>query len=136
MTDEEILKAFHLCNTDTDCDNSDCPYKDMISGCIPALNNDITSRFTELKAENAALRNQISEMVMPPCTLGETLYIVACTFGDGYVEDEIVHQSGFSVVKSIVTEKNFYRMCDLVRNGEAFFSQEAAERELEELVGK
>ena len=89
-----------------------------------------------LKSENAALRNQISEMVMPPCTLGETLYIVACTFGDGYVEDEIVHQSGFSVVKSIVTEKNFYRMCDLVRNGEAFFSQEAAERELEELVGK
>ena len=90
----------------------------------------------QLKAENAALRNQISEMVMPPCTLGETLYIVACTFGDGYVEDEIVHQSGFSVVKSIVTEKNFYRMCDLVRNGEAFFSQEAAERELKELVGK
>lgn len=93
-------------------------------------------RVQELEAENAALRNQISEMVMPPCTLGETLYIVACTFGDGYVEDEIVHQSGFSVVKSIVTEKNFYRMCDLVRNGEAFFSQEAAERELEELVGK
>lgn len=89
-----------------------------------------------LQSENAALRNQISEMVMPPCTLGETLYILACTFGDGYVEDEIVHQSGFSVVKSIVTEKNFYRMCDLVRNGEAFFSQEAAERELEELVGK
>ena len=89
-----------------------------------------------LEAENAALRNQISEMVMPPCTLGETLYIVACTFGDGYVENEIVHQSGFSVVTSIVTEKNFYRMCDLVRNGNAFFSQEAAERELEELVGK
>lgn len=89
-----------------------------------------------LQAENAALREQISKMIMPPCTLGDTLYIVACTFGDGYVEDEIVHQSGFSVVKSIVTEKNFYRMCDLVRNGEAFFSQEAAERELEELVGK
>ena len=89
-----------------------------------------------LEAENAALRKQISKMVMPPCTLGDTLYIVACTFGDGYVEDEIVHQSGFSVVKSIVTEKNFYRMCDLVRNGKAFFSQEAAERELEELVGK
>ena len=97
---------------------------------------DIFEQCEQLKAENAALRNQISEMVMPPFTLGETLYIVACTFGDGYVEDEIVHQSGFSVVKSIVTEKNFYRMCDLVRNGEAFFSQEAAERELEELVGK
>lgn len=89
-----------------------------------------------LEAENAALRKQISEMIMPPCTLGDTLYIVACTFGDGYVEDEIVHQSGFSVVKSVVTEKNFYRMCDLVRNGKAFFSREAAERELEELVCK
>lgn len=98
--------------------------------------DDISEQCEQLKSENAALREQISEMVMPPCTLGETLYIVACTFGDGYVEDEIVHQSGFSVVKSIVTEKNFYRMCDLVRNGEAFFSQEAAERELEELVGK
>lgn len=89
-----------------------------------------------IEAENAALRNQISEMVMPPCTLGETLYIVACTFGDEYVDDEIVHQSGFSVVKSVVTEKNFYKMCDLVRNGKAFFSREAAEKELEELTGK
>ena len=89
-----------------------------------------------LESENAALRKQISEMIMPPCTLGDTLYIVACTFGDGYVEDEIVHQSGFSVVKSVVTEKNFYKMCDLVRNGKAFFSREAAEKELEELVGK
>ena len=89
-----------------------------------------------LRKENAVLRKQISEMVMPPCTLGDTLYIVACTFGDGYVEDEIVHQSGFSVVKSVVTEKNFYKMCDLVRNGKAFFSREAAERGLEELVGK
>ena len=86
-----------------------------------------------LKAENAALRKQISEMIMPPCTLGDTLYIVACTFGDGYVEDEIVHQSGFSVVKSVVTEKNFYRMCDLLRNGKAFFSREAAEKDLEEV---
>lgn len=89
-----------------------------------------------LEAENAALRKQISEMVMPPCTLGDTLYIVACTFGDGYVEDEIVHQSGFSVVKSVVTEKNFYRMCDLVRNGKAFFSREAAEARLAELKGE
>lgn len=95
-----------------------------------------SGRVSKLKAENAALRKQISEMVMPPCTLGDTLYIVACTFGDGYVEDEIVHQSGFSVVKSVVTEKNFYKMCDLVRNGKAFFSREAAERELEELAGK
>ena len=90
----------------------------------------------DLQAENAALRKQISEMIMPPCTLGDTLYIVACTFGDGYVEDEIVHQSGFSVVKSVVTEKNFYRMCDLVRNRKALFSREAAVARLAELIGE
>ena len=90
----------------------------------------------QLKAENAALCEQISEMVMPPCTLGDTLYIVACTFGDGYVEDEIVHQGGFSVVKSVVTEKNFYKMCDLVRNEKAFFSREFAEARLAELKGE
>ena len=115
-----------------DCIISDSPW--LLA--MKRKEDDLVEQIEQLKAENSALRKQISKMVMPPCTLGETLYIVACTFGDGYVEDEIVHQSGFSVVKSIVTEKNFYRMCDLVRNGEAFFSQEAAERELEELVGK
>lgn len=124
MTEQEIERCLERLST---CKTTDVMNFDY-AGTLAYIQR--------LKAENAALRNQISEMIMPPCTLGETLYIVACTFGDGYVEDEIVHQSGFSVVKSIVTEKNFYRMCDLVRNGEAFFSQEAAERELEELVGK
>ena len=96
---------------------------------------DISEQCERLQAENAAMRKQISEMVMPPCTLGDTLYIVVCTFGDGYVEDEIVHQGGFGVVKSVVTEKNFYKMCDLVRNGKAFFSREAAEARLAELNG-
>ena len=111
------------------------------AGTIPQepMNYDATTLkiyIDHLEAENAALRKQISEMIMPPCTLGDTLYIVACTFGDGYVEDEIVHQSGFSVVKSVVTEKNFYRMCDLVRNKKAFFSREAAEARLAELKGE
>lgn len=124
MTEQEIERCLKRLSMGKTSDVMNFSYADTLA------------YLQRLKAENAELRNQISEMVMPPCTLGETLYIVACTFGDGYVEDEIVHQSGFSVVKSIVTEKNFYRMCDLVRNGEAFFSQEAAERELEELVGK
>ena len=124
MTEQEIERCLKRLSMGKTADVMNFSYADTLA------------YLQRLKAENAELRNQISEMVMPPCTLGETLYIVACTFGDGYVEDEIVHQSGFSVVKSIVTEKNFYRMCDLVRNGEAFFSQEAAERELEELVGK
>ena len=124
MTEQEIERCLERFAMGKACDVMNFDY----AGTLAYLQR--------LKSENAALRKQISEMVMPPCTLGETLYIVACTFGDGYVEDEIVHQSGFSVVKSVVTEKNFYKMCDLVRNGKAFFSREAAERELEELVGK
>lgn len=90
-----------------------------------------------LQAENAALREQISKMIMPPCTLGDTLYITSFCFGDGYDETgNAVHTSGWQITETKVDEKNFYRMCDLVRNEIAFFSREAAERELEELVGK
>lgn len=126
MTDKEILKAFHLCNTDTDCDNSDCPYKDMISGCIPALNNDITSRFTELKAENAAMRKQISEMLTPLCTLGDKLYHYELSFGEGFDENgKVIYTSSMDIIETEVTRDNIWRMCDLVQNKLAFFSKEA-----------
>ena len=89
-----------------------------------------------LEAENAALRKQISEMVMPPCTLGDTLYLVSFYFGDGYDEaGNAVHTSGWQITETKVDEKNFYRMCDLVRNKKAFFSREAAEARLAELKG-
>ena len=88
----------------------------------------------QLKAENAALRKQISEMVMPPCTLGDTLYLVSFCFGDGYDEaGNATHTSGWQITETKVDEKNFYKMCDLVRNGKAFFSREAAETRLAEL---
>ena len=136
MTDKQIIKALR-CWTGQIVKDEECAECSFGEDCTLGEIVDATEkRINELTAENTVLRKQISEMIMPPCTLGDTLYIVACTFGDGYVEDEIVHQSGFSVVKSIVTEKNFYKMCDLVRNGKAFFSSEAAERGLEELVGK
>lgn len=90
-----------------------------------------------LEAENAALREQISKMIMPPCTLGDTLYIISFCFGDGYDEAEnATHTSGWQITETKVDEKNFYKMCDLVRNQIAFFSREAAEKELEELTGK
>ena len=91
----------------------------------------------DLQAENAALRKQISEMGMPPCTLGDTLYLVSFCFGDGYDEaGNATHTCGWQITETKVDEKNFYKMCDLIRNGIAFFSREAAEKELEELTGK
>ena len=90
----------------------------------------------QLKAENAAMRKQISEMVMPPCSLGDTLYIVSFCFGDGYDEaGNATHISGWQITETKVDEKNFYRMCDLIRNEIAFFSREAAEARLAELKG-
>lgn len=89
-----------------------------------------------LKAENAALREQISKMVMPPCTLGDTLYLVSFCFGDGYDEaGNATHTCGWQITETKVDEKNFYKMCDLIRNEIAFFSREAAEACLSELKG-
>lgn len=91
----------------------------------------------KLKSENAALREQISKMIMPPCTLGDTLYITSFCFGDGYDDaGNAVHTSGWQITETKVDEKNFYRMCDLVRNKKAFFSREAAEARLAELKGE
>lgn len=90
----------------------------------------------KLKSENAKLREQISQMIMPPCTLGDTLYILSYFFGDGYDEaGNAVHTSGWQITETKVDEKNFYKMCDLVRNWKAFFSREAAEARLAELKG-
>ena len=90
----------------------------------------------DLQAENAALREQISKMIMPPCTLGDTLYLISFCFGDGYDEaGNATHTCGWQISEAKVDEKNFYRMCDLVRNGIAFFSREAAETRLAELKG-
>ena len=90
-----------------------------------------------LESENAALREQISKMIMPPCTLGDTLYIISFCFGDGYDEAEnAIHTSGWQITETKVDEKNFYKMCDLIRNEIAFFSSEAAEACLSELKGE
>ena len=91
----------------------------------------------QIKAENAALREQISKMIMPPCTLGDTLHVISFYFGDGYDETgKAVHTSGWQITETKVDEKNFYKMCDLVTNGIAFFSREAAEARLAELGGE
>lgn len=92
MTDEEILKAFQLCNTDTDCDTNGCPYNDMVEGCISMLNNDIISRFNELKAENADLRERLEKAVELPVKIGDKVYMPWVYGGEsGIAECEVYH---------------------------------------------
>lgn len=82
MTDEEILKAFQLCNTDTDCDTNGCPYNDMVEDCISMLNNDIISRFNELKAENAELRERLDKAQKRVAVLERAIKIYQTQYGD------------------------------------------------------
>lgn len=110
----------------------DCSYHTTITSATK-----ISDEIYCLRAENAALREQISKMIMPPCTLGDTLYIISFCFGDGYDNaGNAVHTSGWQITETKVDEKNFYRMCDLVRNKKAFFSRESAEARLAELKGE
>ena len=96
----------------------------------------ITDIILNLQAENAALREQISKMIMPPCTPGDTLHLISFYFGDGYDEaGNAVHRIDWQITETKVDEKNFYKMCDLVRNKKAFFSREAAVARLAELKG-
>ena len=134
MTDEEMIKVMEVCkDKEIPCD--DCPLVEH-GDCEEISRQYLYDRFKQLKAENAALREQISKMIMPPCTLGDTLHVVSSYFGDGYDETgEAVHKIGWQITETKVDEKNFYRMCDLVRNKKAFFSREAAAARLAELKG-
>lgn len=113
-----------------------CSYK--IEEISPMSATSISDAFVQgLIAENAALREQISKMIMPPCTLGDTLHLISFYFGDGYDEaGNAVHRIDWQITETKVDEKNFYRMCDLVRNKKAFFSREAAVARLAELKGE
>lgn len=137
MTDKQIIKALR-CWTGKIVKDEECAECSFGEDCaLGEIVDAAENKINELTAENAALRKQISEMVMPPCTLGDTLYLVSFCFGDGYDEaGNATHTCGWQISKTKVDEKNFYKMCDLVRNQIAFFSREAAEKELEELTGK
>lgn len=86
-----------------------------------------------LEAENAALRERLDKAVELPCKVGDILYTVTITFSDGYLGNAIVRRSGISFSETIVTEKNIWNMCELIRRGRAFFSKESAEARLKEL---
>ena len=80
----------------------------------------------QLKAENAAMRKQISEMLTPLCTLGDKLYHYELSFGDGFDENgKVIYTSSMDIIETEVTRDNIWLMCDLVQNKRAFFSREA-----------
>lgn len=139
MTDEEILKAFECCCGDdvngTHC--KDCPAeKYNFDWCSDEVLREMVVYIKRLKAENAALRERLEKAVKFPCKVGDILYTVTFSLCDGYDDcGNRLYNSGWNILKEKVTEKNFYRMCDFVRNGKAFFSEEGAKVRLKELQG-
>lgn len=85
--------------------------------------------------ENTTLRERLEKVVEPPCKIGDILYTVTIVFSDGWVGDTILRRNGFSISETIVTQKNIWGMCELIRRGRAFFSKEGAEARLKELQG-
>lgn len=80
--------------------------------------------YKKLKAENAAMRKQISEMLTPLCTLGDKLYHYELSFGDGFDENgNVIHTSSMDIIETEVTRDNIWRMCDLVQNKRAFSAE-------------
>lgn len=66
------------------------------------------------------------------------MYSVGLVFSDGYEFDKKghetpVHSSGWRIMKTEVTAKNIYRICDGCVNKRAFLTREAAEARLKEL---
>lgn len=109
----------------------DCPYHTTITSATK-----ISDEIYRLKAENAALRVRLEKAVELPCKVGDILYTVTFSLCDGYDDcGNRLYNSGWNILKEKVTEKNFYRMCDFVRNGKAFFSEEGAKVRLKELQG-
>ena len=106
-----------------------CLERFTVGKATDVMNFDYAGTFAyiqRLKAENAAMRKQISEMIMPPCTLGDKLYHYELSFGDGFDENgNVIHTSSMDIIETEVTRDNIWRMCDLVQNKRAFFSREA-----------
>ena len=91
----------------------------------------------------AELEDKLEEgtLVELPCKVGDTVYSVDFIFSDGYEFDKkghekAVHSSGWKIIKTEVTEKNIYRICDMYVSGKIFETREAAEARLKELEEK
>lgn len=120
MTEQEIercLERFSTCKA-TDVMNFD------YAGTLAYIQ--------KLKVENNHMKNQIAHMVTPPCKLDDILYMPHIAFQDGYDDDgKATHTIVTKVEEIIVDRQNFYQMCYWIERNRAFFSEEAANKNLQ-----
>lgn len=124
--------------------------EDVMEGCCFECMDCPLGVLNTVAIQAAELRHRLSELedkleagtlVELPCKVGDTFYSVDFIFSDGYEFDKkghekAVHFSGWKIIKTEVTEKNIYRICDMYVSGKIFETREAAEARLKELEGK
>lgn len=143
MTDEQIINALKSCGDRIAiCD--DCPYEGR-NHCSLLAKQDIIERFTELKAENAVLRERLEKAMELPCKVGDTIFYVQY-FCDYKGCDSTTQQFCCGCKEMIEREKRKekYVICeksfvleDLEKIGKKYFTtREAAESRLAELKGE
>ena len=89
-----------------------------------------------LEAENAALRERLDKAIIPPCKVGDIIYIITFGYnGKRVTPDNFADCWSYGMKEVEVTEDNLFIMCSHFRDGSAFFDREAAEARLKELQG-
>lgn len=127
MTDEraiEILNPEHREHYDS--------IETVNEACRMGMN--AIRRVKELKAENAALRVKLNRSHELPCNVGDNLYVVSLIFSDSYNEDVLTGSICFKLSERTVTEKNIYRMCELLKEKKAYYTKEEANAKIDELL--
>ena len=90
----------------------------------------------KLKAENAALRERLDKAIIPPCKVGDIIYIITFGYnGKRVTPDNFADCWSYGMKEVEVTEDNLFIMCSHFRDGSAFFDREAAKARLKELQG-
>lgn len=141
MTDEQIINALKSCGDRIAiCD--DCPYEGR-NHCSLLAKQDIIERFTELKSENAALRERLSKAVELPCKVGDKLFVVMPELYGNQIIEALVNQIIFNhgetqilVYYDIHQEGRIHRLYESYFGKTLFFTRESAEARLAELKGE
>lgn len=98
---------------------------------------DIFEQCEQLKSENAALRERLDKAIIPPCKVGDIIYIITFGYnGKCVTPDNFADCWSYGMKEVEVTEDNLFIMCSHFRDGSAFFDREAAKARLNELKGE
>ena len=137
MDKEKVFKTLYRCgigDKQGDCDG--CPYQKYLA-CTKLLMADAYFYIKNLRKEISSYKKRWKCGDNLPCKIGDKLYRVTIVFNDTGLNNGTTHGSqGIKIIEEIVTEKNIYKLCDMVSRGSAFYTPTDAIRAKYELIQK